>query len=617
MRLSYPLLMRRVGVLAVALVGTLAFVAPAMSVAHAQATITTSTSVTAPPTVPAGTPVKLTATVICTGATTGPTGSVNFFDTAVTPITFLGAGTLAGGPGTATTSVTTSFSAPPNTHTVTAVYSGDAQCLPSLGTITVNVTATTVAVTGTPNPATQLQPVTFTAVVTCTGDGDPTGSVTFTDITTGTVLLGIDAVGTAGPGTDQRTFTIAPVTFPQVPAAHTIQAVYTSTNPACAGATGTTVENIIPLPTSTTTAFASPNPTTVGTPTTLSATITCASPGTPQGGNVSFFDGANLLGTVPVTTGSPATVNFITTFATTGTHPIEVVFSGTPTCAASFATVNVLVNQVQNGSTTTVSANPATPGAGQPVILTATVTCQALGASPVGGTVTFTDTTTNTPLGTATVGAGGTASINVPGGFTTGLHNISAVFSGTLNCLGSTGTLALNVVPSQVISGVVFDNVNVTGPTTITPGTLIFGNVAISGSGSLTATGALINGTLTATGGTGLRLCGSTVNGQTNITGVNGVIVIGDQTGSPACAGNNLNGAVTISNNTGFLKFSDNSVIGPVTVTNNTTNVTATELAANQINGSLACTGNVPPPTNNGRANQVFGGTKTGQCAAL
>jgi hypothetical protein len=51
-----------------------------------------------------------------------------------------------------------------------------------------------------------------------------------------------------------------------------------------------------------------------------------------------------------------------------------------------------------------------------------------------------------------------------------------------------------------------------------------------------------------------------------------------------------------------------------VTVDNNTTtittapeNATATEIEANQIFGNLACSGNTPPPTNDGRPNTVIG----------
>jgi hypothetical protein len=241
--------------------------------------------------------------------------------------------------------------------------------------------------------------------------------------------------------------------------------------------------------------------------------------------------------------------------------------------------------------------------------------------------VTFTDTTTGNVLGTATVVGGpptGTATLTV-NGLTVGTHAISAAFGGTGTCGPSTGTVTVNVSGGQVISGNVFTNLTITTPTTFAPGTRVFGNVTISGSGSLSAQNVQIHGNLTATAGTGLRLCGSLVGGNTNISGINGVIVIGDagDDGAPPCAGNTLSGTANLSGNTGFLEFSANVVAGATTVNNNTTtivvppeNATATELEANQINSTLSCSGNVPPPTNDGKPNTVIG-ARTGQCAAL
>jgi hypothetical protein len=45
-------------------------------------------------------------------------------------------------------------------------------------------------------------------------------------------------------------------------------------------------------------------------------------------------------------------------------------------------------------------------------------------------------------------------------------------------------------------------------------------------------------------------------------------------------------------------------------------NATATEIEANLVVGMLACSGNTPPPTNDGRPNTVIG-IRTGQCATL
>jgi hypothetical protein len=526
LRNSYQLLARRAGIVAAALTGMIALVAPAMNLAYAQPTHPTTTTVIVSPgtTTPTGSPVVLTAVVSCPGAPVGePTGTVNFFDTTtVTPV-FLGSGTLgpavAGTADTTLSPVTATFTSPPTTHTVTAVYAGDGVCLASAGTATVTTTSTTMTVTPSATQVIPGQPITFTAVVRCTGNGDPTGSVQFTDITTATPLNG-PVTGTQ-TGTDQRTFTVTATLTAPPAGPHIISAVYTPTNPGCAASTATTTVNVA---TSTVT-VTSPSPVTVGTPTTVSATVTCTEVGgSPVGGSVVFFDGMTVLGTVPVTTPSPATVTLPVTFTTTGTHTITASFTGTPTCSASSGTTSVLVN----------------------------------------------------PAGTT-------------------------------------------------IGGNIFRDVLITTPTTFLPGTHVFGSVTITGAGSLTAEGVIIAGRLTATGGTGLRLCGSSVGGATSISGMNGVIVIGDagDDGAPVCAGNNLSGSVSLIGNTGFLEFSANNVGGSTTVNNNTTtilvppeNATATELENNHIAGSLSCSGNVPPPTNDGLLNTAFGG-KFGQCVGL
>lgn len=624
MRTSYQLLARRVGIVAAALTGMVALVAPAMNPAHAQATLPTTTTVTATPsTTPSGNTVVLTAVVSCpTGGIGEPTGTVSFFDTTTAAPVFLGTAPLvntgAGTSDTAAVPVTATFSSPPAAHTVTGVYSGDALCRSSQGTTTVTTTTTTVAVTPSATVVSPTQTVTFTAVVTCTGNGDPTGSVTFTDLATSTVLA-TDTPGIS-TGTNQRTFTSGPVTLTVPPSGpHQIQATYTSTNAGCSNQSGTTTVNVE----TTTTTVTSPSPVTVGATTSATATVTCTA-GSPAGGTVVFFDGMTVLGAEPVTGTSPAsvTLNGIT-FSTPGTHTITAVYTDNANCSASSGTTTVVANLATGTSTTTVTATPANPLYGQPVTLTATVTCAT--GSPTGGTVTFTDLTTGTVLGSQSVNPSGTASITT-NGLLPGPHNIQAAFGGTATCGATTGTVTVTVSSSQTISGDVFHDVIITTPTTFAPGTHVFGNVLISGSGSLVAEGVTIVGRLTATGGTGLRLCGSSVGGSTSISGMNGVIVIGDggDDGQPVCAGNNLAGSVNISNNTGFVEFSGNNVGGSVTVNNNTTtiavppeNATATELEVNHIGGSLSCTANGPlPPTNDGMPN-VASGSKSGQCAAL
>ena len=127
-----------------------------------------------------GTAVTLTASV--TSPVTGTlTGTVTFQD----GTSALGTGTLSGGAATFTTSGLTG-----GTHSITAVYSGDANFAgstsPSL-VQTVNKVGDSTSVASSNNPSIFGSAVTFTATVTSSATSIPTGTVTFQD---GTATLG-------------------------------------------------------------------------------------------------------------------------------------------------------------------------------------------------------------------------------------------------------------------------------------------------------------------------------------------------------------------------------------------------------------------------------------------
>ena len=92
---------------------------------------------------------------------------------------------------------------------------------------------------------------------------------------------------------------------------------------------------------STTTVQASPSSATVGQEVVLTATVTC--PGfPPQGGlGVTFWEGSNLLDTVPVNAGGQASLR--TTFTTEAAHEITAAYNGNGNCGASNATTTVRV----------------------------------------------------------------------------------------------------------------------------------------------------------------------------------------------------------------------------------------------------------------------------------
>lgn len=128
-------------------------------------------------------PVKFTATVNSSfGIHDGET--VTFHDgTAV-----IGTGTTVLGVATFSTS-----SLMVGSHTIQAVYPGDASDRPSTGKVkqVVELYTTTTTLTSNPNPSTHGQAVTFTATVTSSAPNPPTGKVVFKDGTAGigTVLL--------------------------------------------------------------------------------------------------------------------------------------------------------------------------------------------------------------------------------------------------------------------------------------------------------------------------------------------------------------------------------------------------------------------------------------------
>ena len=167
-----------------------------------------------------------------------------------------------------------------------------------------------------------------------------------------------------------------------------------------------------------------------------------------------------------------------------------------------------------------------------------------------------------------------------------------------------TGTVANVTVPS--------------GSVTCVNGALVTGSITVQPGGSLVLNGARVAGGIQSQGATGVRICGSQIRSATgtagtavSIAGTVGPVVIGD--GTPTCARNDIVGQVILDGNHS-VELDTNRVNGSVSVASTSGSRLAPVVAANQITGNLACTNNVPPPTNEGRPNTVLGAT-TGQCA--
>src|SRR5262249_534584 len=205
---------------------------------------------------------------------------------------------------------------------------------------------------------------------------------------------------------------------------------------------GTPVANLLvadTVATATTTALSTSTATAVlGQPVTLTATVNSAA-GVPTG-TVTFREGTTVLSTAPVNAAGQAT---LAVPLGVGNHALTASFAGTGNFADSTGVANLTVNRAATTCSLGSSANRAFTG--QAVTFTATVAAVAPGAGTPTGTVTFKDG--NVVLGTAPVGADGTATF--PTSFAAaGGHVITAVYGGDPNFGGSSQSLTEQVNPA-------------------------------------------------------------------------------------------------------------------------------------------------------------------------
>jgi hypothetical protein len=159
------------------------------------------------------------------------------------------------------------------------------------------------------------------------------------------------------------------------------------------------------LTSTTTTLLTAPDNPNSGSVVTLTAQVK-ATEYTVAGGTVVFTDSYNgvseVLGTVQVqsTNGNAGTAILQTEVGGVGTHQFQAVYSGTSFFATSSSPAQSVPFVIPYASATALTVTPALPAAG-PYSFTGTVS--AFGPSAPTGTVTFTDTTSNFVLGSATL----------------------------------------------------------------------------------------------------------------------------------------------------------------------------------------------------------------------
>jgi large repetitive protein len=438
-----------------------------------------------------GAPVTFTSTVVTSGSS-APTGTVNFMDGAVQ----IGAATLNAS-SVATFSISTLAL---GSHVITAVYGGDSQNAAATSpSLTENVQQpTTTTMTSNPNPSMAETSVVFTATVTGpSGAGVlPGGTVTFYD---GTLALGVSTLNVSGVATLSITSLSA--------GTHKITAGYGGDGKNLASQSAILVQTVSQMPTKTSVATSNAN-IYAGISVTFTSVVSRTDSVIPTG-VVTFMDGNTSIGAG--TLDGTGTTTWTATGLSAGTHSITAVYAGDANNLTSTSTVlTEIVQQIATSTTIAANVNPANAGA----MLQLTATVSAVGgvtgksagpgisnAGSFSGTATFQDGAT--VLGTATVSAGGVATLNIST-LSVGAHNITANYGGSTNYATSSSTPMLQTITLATTSTVLASS--------LTP-SLAGRSVVLTA--SVAGTGGIPTGTITFIDGTGAISLGTgTLNAQ-------------------------------------------------------------------------------------------------------
>ena len=313
-------------------------------------------------------------------------------------------------------------------HTITALYNGNANVLASSGTLaqTVSKKATATVLTASVSG----QSVTFAVAVSVAapGTGVPTGQVTFK---AGSTTLGTRTLN----GSGKATLAIAAASV----AGKTVTATYAGgTN--FAGSSASLTRTAAHTAT-TTVVVASADPSVVGQSVTFTATVSATS-GKPTG-SVTFKDGSTTLGTRTLNASGKAT--FIASSLALGSHTITVSYAGTSTFSASSRSLTQIVCTAPTSTVVVASADPAVSG--QTVTFTATVSAAVAGVGAPAGSVTFKDGSTT--LGTGTLSGG--KAVFTTSALTPGSHTITASYAATSKFAASSNSLTEAITAALMV----------------------------------------------------------------------------------------------------------------------------------------------------------------------
>jgi autotransporter-associated beta strand protein len=439
--------------------------------------------------------VSVTGTVNVTGSTLALSGTRTAHDgTLLTIITNDAADAITGTFSGLAEGGTTIFSG----VTYTATYQGGTG---NDAVLTADPAATTGAVVADNNPSVVGQSVTFTATISSTSTGTPTGNVTFFD---GATNLGTTALN----GSAVATLSTSALTL----GSHSITAVYAGdTN--FAGSTSPIMTQTVNQAATTSAVVSSANPSVFGQSITFTATVTTSAPGAGvPTGSVTFMDGATTLGTGTLNGSGQTTL--ITSALSLGSHSITVVYAGdTNYTTSTSSTLSQTVNQAATTSAVASSANPSVVG--QSVTFTATVTASAPGSGTPTGTVTFNDGATT--LGTGTLDGSGQTTL-ITSALSLGGHSITVVYAGDTNFTASTSSTLTQTVNQAATTSSVASSAN---PSVVGQSVTFTATVAASAPGSGTPTGTVTFKDGATTLGTG------TLNGSGQTTLITSALSLG------------------------------------------------------------------------------------------
>jgi Bacterial Ig-like domain (group 3)/FG-GAP-like repeat len=386
-------------------------------------------------------------------------------DFAIAPGNTCGVVSLAAG---ATCSLSLSF-----TPSVVGARSGSVtfsdNASPSTQTLVLSGTGTQVASTvllsGSPDPSTFGSAVAFTATV----PAQATGIVTFMD--------GGSTLGTGTVSGGSASFSISSLNA----GTHSITAVYGGdTN--FTGSTSTVLSQTVNHASSTTTLALSPTTPTVGKTATLTATVTPGATGT-----VTFKNGAAVLGSGTISGG---VATFSTTSLVVGPHSFTAIYAGDSNFNASTSAV---LNRTINPEVMLNVSDP-NPTFGESITITALLPPGAT------GTVNFSDE--SGPLGSATV-SGAQASISISS-LPAGSHSLSAAYSGDSNNPAASSANLFITVNQAAVTLAVTSSIQpslygdiITFRATVTTGAT--GSITFTDGGTTLGTASIVSGVATFT----------------------------------------------------------------------------------------------------------------------